>query len=702
MSDRNQVLLRARAFDQQGRLSEAIEGYREFLGSEPRNSDVLHLLGIALARVDRKAEALDALSRAAAIQPGNPILQANLGNALNSAGRHPDALACYGRAVALKADFAAAHNGRGMTLLRLGQLQEAVQALNKAAELQPDSARFHNDLAVGLERVDRKAEALTHLERATQLDPSHVEAHHNRGLIEAALGQHAQALESLDRALALRPQAAAIHANRGNVLADLGRRDEAIASYRKALGLNPRDHVSLRNRGRLLISQQRFSEALADLAAALALAPEDADAHFLRGVALASMQRHEEALQSFDRVLRLRPRSAEALNNRGVQLLLLGKPEEAQASFTNAIALAPRYIEAYANGANTLTTLQRHTDAVRYFDRALSIEPDDVTLQWGKARALLAMGDFPQGWPLHESRLRLEYLRPLQRHTDLPRWSGSESIEGKTLLVHAEQGLGDTVQFCRYVPLLEARGASVVFEVQPALANLLRTLPTRAQILPFDAPLPPFDLRTPLLSVPWLLGTELNSIPGGVPYLSAEPAAIAAWKTRLAELPGLKVGIAWQGNLETERQGGFIGRSFGVAAAAPLAQLPSVTLISLQKGAGSEQRAQVDFASRVLELTDPWEMGPTELQDTAALMSTLDLIVTADTLTAHLAGALGIPVWVVLSASTDWRWLIERADSPWYPTMRLFRQRPGGSWSEVFEHVARELAQWHAAPARSS
>jgi tetratricopeptide (TPR) repeat protein len=702
MGDSNTILSRARACDQQGRLAEAVEGYREFLAAEPLNGDVLHLLGIALARLDRRAEAIDAFTRSAALKPANAALQVNLGNALSAAGRHADALACFGRAVALNPELAPAHNGRGMALLRLGQAAEAVAALNRAVQLQPENARFHNDLAVGLERANRGSEALVHLERATQLDPRHAEAHHNRGLLEAALGRHSQALESLERALALKPQAAAIHANRGNVLADLGRREEAIASYESALALQPRDSLALRNRGRLLMSLQRMPEALADLAAATAQAPGDPDAQFLQGVALAHLQRHEEALQSFDRVLALRPRSAEALNNRGVQLMQLGRLEQAHASFVRAIAIAPRYLEAYSNAANALTTLQRHADAVQCFDRALSIEPENGTLKWGKARALLGLGDFRQGWPLYETRLQLEYLHPLQRHRDLPRWSGAESIEGRTLLVHAEQGLGDTVQFCRYVPLLEARGATVLFEVQPALQGLMRSLPARAQILPFDAPLPPFDLSTPLLSLPWLLGTELNSIPGGVPYLGAEAAALAAWRARLGKLPGIKVGIAWQGNLETERQGGFIGRSFGLAAAAPLARHPSVTLISLQKGAGAEQRASVEFADKVLELTDPREMGPSELKDTAALMSSLDLIVTADTLTAHLAGALGIPVWVVLSASPDWRWLTDRQDSPWYPTMRLFRQRPGGSWSEVFERVARELAAWHAPSARSS
>jgi tetratricopeptide (TPR) repeat protein len=692
MTSSNQTLARAYALDQQGRLAEAVEAYRQFLTTEPRNGDALQLLGTALARMGRPAQAVEALSAAAAIKTNNPFLQVNLANALNAVGRHSDALTCYGGAVALKPDFAAAHRGRGMTLLHLGQTEDAVRALSNAIRLEPHNPAFYNDLGVALERAEQKTEALAQFERAIQLDARFVEAHHNRGLLEATLGRYQQALESLDRALALQPNIAALHANRGNVLADLGRSEEAIASFDEALALEPRDELTLRKRGQLLLKLQRPSAALASFDKAVALAPQDSEAHFLRGVCLALMEDYAQALLGFDRSLALAPNSPEVLNNRGVALGQLGRHEEALESFAKATAVAPGYIEAHTNSANTLTTLQRQAEAVQSFDRALAIKPQDSSLQWGKARALLSLGDFRNGWPLYESRLQLEHLRPLQRHTDLQRWQGWESIEGRTLLVYAEQGLGDTVQFFRYVPLLEARGAKVIFETQPALQTLLQTAPTRARILPFGAPLPPFDLATPLLSLPGLLGTELDSIPGGVPYITAEPARTASWKERLAALPGRKLGLTWQGHIETEKHGGYIGRSFGLAAAAPLAAIPGVTLISLQKGEASGQRSQVAFGSKVLELTDPGEMGAAELLDTAALLSALDLVVTTDTFTAHLAGALGIPVWVVLSYSPDWRWLTEREDSPWYPTMRLFRQRTAGDWSEVFDRVARSLA----------
>jgi hypothetical protein len=285
----------------------------------------------------------------------------------------------------------------------------------------------------------------------------------------------------------------------------------------------------------------------------------------------------------------------------------------------------------------------------------------------------------------------------------VPRWSGAEPLAGRTLLVHAEQGLGDTLQFCRYIPLLEARGARVVFEIQPQLEQLLQSLGTAATIITRGTPLPPADFHIPLLSLPLALRTELDSIPGGVPYLHPAPAAVRDWSARLAALPGFKIGINWHGNPDAEKYSALQARSFPLAAAAALARIPGVTLVSLQKGAGAEQRAQVDFAQSIVQLTDPMLMGPDEFAaETAAILLGLDLVITADTALAHLAGALGVPVWVVLQSVPDWRWLTERDDSPWYPTMRLFRQRIAGDWPEVFARVAAEAALATAADGKAT
>jgi len=294
---------------------------------------------------------------------------------------------------------------------------------------------------------------------------------------------------------------------------------------------------------------------------------------------------------------------------------------------------------------------------------------------------------------LYEARFRVPALAIPSRDFGVPRWDGNAGLEGKTLLVHAEQGLGDTIQFARYMPLLVEKGARVVFEVMPQLAALLRG--PQLQSVPRGEALPPVDYHCPLLSLPLAFDTQLDSIPNKVPYLFAEPARIATWGDRLRELPGLRIGIAWQGNMQVERLIWARGRSIPLKALAPLAEVPGVSLVSLQKGPGAEQLREVSFRDRVLELSEELDPGPDAFLDTAAVMAGLDLVISSDTSIAHLAGALARPVWVALNAAADWRWLLERTDSPWYPTMRLFRQldRSKG-WEPVIAAMVEALAQW--------
>jgi len=744
MNTSSAQLAQAISCQRQGRLAEAVTIYRQLLASEPRNGDALHHCGVAMAQMGRVQDAVGLFAAAVQVQPANPVMQANLGRALGDLGRHTEALQCYERALALKPDLAAIHRGRGTALLQLGRIDEALGSLQQAVRLAPNDAHAQCDLGVALERVARHQDALQCFKRAIALDPKHAEAHHNLGLVEAALGRHREALASIERALALQPRQPQAHSNRGNALRALGRPAEALESYQRALSIQSGDAITLHNRGlalmdlerpiealasfdqalasspapsgvpsgaassavasltasapthfsrgRVCLQLGRASEALASFERALALAPQDCDAHFYRGYALALLERHAESLASFDDAVALKPDYAEALNNRGVALGRLSRPHEALESFARALASKPDYAEAYTNAGNTHKALKRYDEALRSFDRALSIKPDDVMGTWSKALLTLTLGDLAQGWPLYESRFRLQHLGSLQRSLDMPRWSGSEPLEGKSIFVYAEQGIGDALQFCRYLQLLAARGARVVFEVQPTLLNLMRTLTTPVTLVDAGQPAPRCDYFSPLLSLPLAFGTTLDSIPDGVPYLAADGAAVSAWRQRLAELPGFKLGLNWQGNPDAERQAWVRGRSFALREAAPLAGVPGVSLVSLQKGAGAGQRLEVDFGARLLELTDPLDTGPEALSDTAALMLGLDLVITSDTALAHLAGALGVPVWVVLHAVPDWRWLTERSDTPWYPSMRLFRQREAGDWPEVFDRVAAQLA----------
>jgi tetratricopeptide (TPR) repeat protein len=527
------------------------------------------------------------------------------------------------------------------------------------------------------------------------------EAYHNRGLVQMSLGRHADALGSIDRALALQPGHAAILASRGNALRALGRHAEALASYDRSLAIASGDARVHHQRAVALLSLQRYGEALAGLESALALAPDEFGAHLHRGVALEHLERHEEALRSFDRVVELNGPSAEVLNNRGAALVKLARPGEALEAFRGAIECNPDCVEAYTNGAHVLQALGRFPEALQTFDRALAIEPEHTASRWGKSLLKLTLGEFEQGWPLYESRLRLENQRQYLRDFAVPRWSGGQTLAGRNILVHAEQGLGDTVQFSRYIPLLEAQGARVVFELPEDLSKLMRSFAMHGTLLTRGEPLPPLDYHCPLLSLPLAFQTQLHTIPGGVPYIAADAAAVAEWRTRLRALPGLKIGLNWQGHEGTEKQPWLRGRSFALSCAAPLARVPGVSLVSLQKGTAAEQRASVEFGSALAQLTDPLITGADAVMESAALISALDLVVTSDTFFAHLAGALGAPVFVALQTVPDWRWLLDRPDSPWYPTMRLFRQRHTGDWAEVFERMAHDVAALVRASSRA-
>jgi tetratricopeptide (TPR) repeat protein len=726
MTSSSAKLERALNLHRRGRLGEAASLYREVLAAEPRHADATHLLGLVMAALGQKQEALDLIGAAVRLQPSNAAMQANLGTALSESRRYAEALACFDRAVVLQPDLATAYLGRGSALLQLGQLEQALANLGKAVRLAPTTAGAHHALGVALEQANRLADARHCFEQALALEPNHAEAHHNLGLVLAAQGRHADALSCIERAIALQPELAAAHSNRGGQLLALHRPIDALISFERALTLQPGTPLFHHNRGlalmilerpaealasfnrvldvvpgsavshvwraKALIGLGRPAEALASLDSALALAPPEFETHLQRGVALASLERYEESVASFSQALALDPQSPEALNNRGAVLVRLFRPEQAMEDFGRAIGCRPTYAEAHINAGNTQKGLGRNIEALRSFDRALALKPDDPTATWSKAVLKLALGDFREGWSLYEARFRLPHIGPLRSY-DAPRWSGVEPLAGKTLFVHSEQGLGDTLQFCRYLGLLEEKGAKVIFEVQPQLIKLLRTFDSRVVIISRGDPLPRFDFHTPLLSLPLKLGTDEDSIPRGVPYLKADPSAVRVWKEKLAALPGFRVGLNWHGNPEAEKHSALQARSFPLSAAAAVAELPGISLVSLQKGAGAGQLAQVEFGGSIAQLTDPNRLGPDELADeTAAILKGLDLVITADTALAHLAGALGIPVWVVLQSVPDWRWFIGREDSPWYPTMRLFRQRSRGDWREVLDRVAAELA----------
>lgn len=708
-----------------GRLREAVAAYEALLRRTPDDADILQLLGVALAQLGSCADAAVLLARSLSLKPDRPSVLLNLAQALHTLRREEEALQACNRALALDASLARGYRTRAAVFTALGRREEALANAGEAVRLALHDPGAHADLGVALEAVGREREALECFERAIALDPNLAPAHHNRAMLLARRGEHDRALQSFDRALALQPHLAALHANRGRSLKELERLPEAEQSYSLALAIVPNDPVTLHSRalvrylrsqyaealsdydalaaqgnesapalvgrGATLVALRRYGEALAPLERATQLMPADADAHTQRGVALLNVERHAEAVDSFDKALAIRPNVSEVLNNRGIALYATGQLSRALDSFTSGAAMDGATSDCLTNMGMVLKMLGRYRDAVAILDRALTSKPNDPSTKFALAFLHLTLGEFSSGWPLYESRFDVPALGNPARHFSAPRWTGSEPLEGKTLLVHAEQGLGDVIQFCRYLPLLATRGISVVFEVMPSLKRLLRTLPGHIALVGRGEPLPSVDYHCPLLSLPLVLNTRIDTIPAQVPYLTAEPERIARWTQRLSAYQGLRVGIAWQGNLAVEKLIWARGRSIPLAALEPLAQLPGVRLISLQKGPGLEQLRNVPFGERVVDLSAELDCGPDAFLDTAAVMAGLDLVISSDTSVAHLAGALGRPVWTLLAASPEWRWGLERRDSPWYPTIRLFRQTTHGEWQTVVADVVAAL-----------
>jgi len=707
-----------------GRLREAITSYDALLQRRPNDADLLQLMGVALAQLGRPADGIPFLARSLELKPDRPLVWLNLAQALLTTGRAEEALQACDRAIALDRTLAGAYRSKAAALGALGRGEEALANAGQAVRLAMKDPGAHADLGAALVAVGREREALECFDRAIAMDPHLAPAHYNRALLLGRLGDHTRALQSYDRAIALQPQHAALHSNRGNMLKDLGRLQEAVQSYSLALAIEPGNAETLHNRavahsllgqhaealrdyesllatgkeapadligrGAALVALGRHADALAPLDRAVEALPGEAEAHIQRGVALLNLDRNSEAVESFDRALALRPNVPQVLTNRGVALTALGRLSEALETFIDA-SVREGSADTHTNLGIVLKSLGRHREAAESFGRALDMRPRDPSAKFALAFLYLTLGKFNLGWPLYEARFDVPALRNPPRHFDAPRWTGTEPLAGKTLLVHAEQGLGDVIQFCRYLPMLEAQGATVVFEVMSNLMALLRTLPGSIRVIPRGATLPPVDYYIPLLSLPFAYQTRLESIPANTPYLSAEPDRVRQWSLRLQAIPGLKIGIAWQGNLAVEKLIWARGRSMPLGALEPLTRVPGVSLVALQKGPGLDQLRAVSFADRIVELGADFDSGPDAFLDTAAVMAGLDLVITTDTSIAHLAGALGRPVWTALALSPEWRWLLGRDDSPWYPGMRLFRQTADGDWSTVVAAMTREL-----------
>jgi tetratricopeptide (TPR) repeat protein len=581
---------------------------------------------------------------------------------------------------------------------RAGLLAEAEQLYHRVLEHQPGSFDCQHLLGViSYQRGDCLA-AVRQIDAALKINSRVADAHLNRGNALKKLKRFDEALASYDKAIAIKGREPALLNCRGSVLRDLRRLDEALADLDLAVSLRPDLAEAFNNRGNVLKDLQRLDAALADYDRAIALNPNNADAFNNRANLHKQLGDEDQALLDYEKAIALKPDYPEAFYNHGTTLHELGRFDAALTQLGRAIALKPDYAEAFYNHGTTLMALCRIDDALADFAKALALRPDYPDAAWNRGLCNLLAGRWREGWPDYERRWQTDQTPPHWHDYGRPQWTGQDDIRGKTLLLHSEQGHGDTIMAVRFVRPVIERGARVILDAPPAMQPLLRQIEGVTLTRP-EEPAPAFDLYCPLMSLPRALDVTLEGMAADAPYLSAPAAHLEKWRRRLPNSGGLKVGINWAGNPGFRHDE---SRSIGLRRMLPLLAQSDVQFFGLQKDLRDGDAEILRSHPRIHSLGGDIE----SFADTAAIVSLLDLVISSDTSVVHLAGALGKPVWILLQFVPDWRWLLDRDDSPWYPTARLFRQPTIGDWSGVIERVASELclaeAKFRAAGAAST
>jgi tetratricopeptide (TPR) repeat protein len=570
---------------------------------------------------------------------------------LQQSGAIDDAAAIYGQLLQSYPDNPQLLHLLGSAELERGNTKLGVSLLRRCVKLVPGEAEIWSDLGIGLERMGRYAEACDSFERALKIQPQHPGILRNRANVLLILNRPTEALASIDRAVKLAPGAAPVHLTRGVVLLRLGRQDEALVAFERALALD------------------------SGVAAA----------HLGRGDALMGLARPEEALAACDRALVLAPDFVDALLSRAKALLMLRRPADALTCLDRALDLDPGFAAAQCNRAAALRALNRFEEAEAAYDRALELEPGNPEAHIGKAHLLLNLGRLSAGWAEYEWRWKVLAFKELSDSFGKPRWRRDQPVAGKTVLLWAEQGLGDTIQFSRFIPLVQAAGAKVVVEVQPALVELLTSLKDGFEIIAVGTPRPVFDLQCPLASLPYVL--KADRVPAEIPYLFADAGRCDVWRQRLGPKSRPRIGLSWSGQAfnpaEPERR-------IPLGLLQPLLDLPYAFYV-LQK----DLRPDDEPARAQLHQLVTYPDALMDFACTAALAAQMDLVIANDGSIAHLAGALGLPLWLLLGRDPDVRWI---EPNPWYPAARIFRRAETRSWEQLIADVVAQLSEWMARP----
>jgi tetratricopeptide (TPR) repeat protein len=663
----------------------------------------LNIAGACSLALLKVADAENYWRRCLQLKPDYAEVHGSLGSLFKSLGRLSAAKAMYRELVSLRPDLAEPHYQLGIVLYGLGYREEAEASYGRALAIRADYAEAHYNRGIVLRDLGRPQEAEAAYRQALHGLQGHAEVHNNLGTVLVELGRHDEADAAYREALTIRPQYPEALNNLGGVLKAANRLVEAELACRLALTIRPDFAEAHLNLGAVLIELERLSEAEAAYREAISHRPHYAEAYYNLGIALFRQERLADAEQAYRDAIRLGPGIAHAHNNLGCVLRRVDRYPEAVEAFRQAIEVCPGLAEAYANLGNALAQLKRLPEAERAYRQALVVRADYGEARFGLAVLLLSIGRFEEGWQHYEYR----YEQPAFIHyktrsmLSCPQWLG-EPLAGKSVLVWQEDGLGDMLQFARYLPLLKAQGAAhIAFACAPALHRLMagvEGVDTMLDHATAMARVSHYDCWTSLLSAPFYLGTKIETIPRPV-QLEVDPALVAHWRPMLDMLPdGRRIGLVWKGNTKHHNDA---NRSMpSLATLAPLWSVPGVSFVSLQKGQGEDEARNPPADQPLLDVGTL----VTDFADTAAIIDQLDLVIAVDTSTAHLVASLGKPCWVMLpEKDVDWRWMHGRDDSPWYPdTLRVFRRAPGEGWAVSVEKVRQACVEYCRAGEKSA
>ena len=628
-----------------GRFSEAAAIYQQILAADPRHAEAMQLLGVLAYQAGRHDTAIRLISEAIQIDGTRAAYFNNLGEAFRATGKFEDAQRCFAQAIQQEPNDAAAYSNLARISAAQGRYADAADLCRKAVALDARNPQYHNLLGSLLEMLGQSDEARACFEGAVAGDPRFYDALANLAGAHARAKQYDQAEAYLRRALEVYPDSADAHLRLGDLHSVQGKWAKAVAHYQSALRIDPKNAVAECHWAMALQAQEQFDEALEHYRRALALVPNDVETRLHLATTLSLKRDDEGAADEYRRVLEIDP-----ANNRALPML-----------------------RAY------LIENKRLVEALAIYDRAIEASPDDAELRRDRGMVALLNGDFQPGWQGYRCRAKA-------RDVEGTEWDGTPGSD-TTLVIHAEQGRGDTMQFVRYLPLVKQRVARAILTVPKSVVQLLEQSGYE-DVLAFDDPLPHYDYKISILDLPGVFGTNIDTIPAEIPYLAADENLVSAWADRLGPRRVFRVGICWQGN--PKHSDDYL-RSIPLVAFAPLAGVAGVELVSLQTTAGLEQLEALGGQFNARDLRPDYEIEDGAFLNAAAVIRNLDLVVSADTAIAHLAGAMGVPIWVALSTRQDWRWMLDRDDTPWYPTMRLFRQTKPRDWTEPLERMVTEL-----------